>query len=218
MTLRRLSYPNRCYDIEPLFGRASSTMSSIVSEVMAHIDRAFGHLFDDLTTHTWLTLDDLNVFSQVSVNNFDSHYLIKVPRNGDGILGDSGLYGKLQRLTRGCLYCIYGDPAYPLRPLLMRPYGGATLTEQQQLFNEGMSTVRQSVEWGFGKVVAEFAFVDFKNQKILLQNVGQMYRVATLLTNCHTCLYELPHLFSQTSMFFCLRAPLLEDYVVPRFN
>ncbi|KAL1447872.1 hypothetical protein MTO96_044200 [Rhipicephalus appendiculatus] len=67
------------------------------------------------------------------------------------ILGESGLYGKLQRLTRGCLYCIYGDPAYPLRPLLMRPYGGATLTEQQQLFNEGMSTVRQAVEWGVRK-------------------------------------------------------------------
>ncbi|KAL1444752.1 hypothetical protein MTO96_029633 [Rhipicephalus appendiculatus] len=53
MTLRRLSYPNRWYDIEPLFGRPSSTMSSIVSGVMAHIDRTFGHLLDDLTTHTW---------------------------------------------------------------------------------------------------------------------------------------------------------------------
>ncbi|KAL1444353.1 hypothetical protein MTO96_029902 [Rhipicephalus appendiculatus] len=195
MTLRRLSYPNRWYDIEPLFGRASSTMSSIVSEVMPHIDRAFGHLLGDLTTrHMAYTWRSQRVLS--------------------GILGESGLYGKLQRLTRGCLYCIYGDPAYPLRPLLMRPYGGATLTEQQQLFNEGMSTVRHAVEWGFGKVVAEFAFVDFKkNQKILLQNVGRMYRVATLLTNCHTCLYG-----SQTGMFFGLRALLLEDYLVPRFN
>ncbi|XP_049272389.1 uncharacterized protein LOC119395831 [Rhipicephalus sanguineus] len=135
-------------------------------------------------------------------------------RHDAGILGESGLYAKLQRLTHGCFYCIYGDPAYPLRPLLMRPYGGATLTAQQQLFNEGMSTVRQAVEWGFGKVVAEFAFVDFKkNQKILLQNVGQMYRVATLLTNCHACLYG-----SQTGMYFGLCAPLLEDYLVPRFN
>ncbi|KAL1471344.1 hypothetical protein MTO96_039996 [Rhipicephalus appendiculatus] len=39
-------------------------MSSIVSQVMAHSDRVFGHLLDHLTTHTWLTLDDLNVFSQ----------------------------------------------------------------------------------------------------------------------------------------------------------
>ncbi|KAL1483721.1 hypothetical protein MTO96_032995 [Rhipicephalus appendiculatus] len=156
MTLRRLPYPNRWYDIEPLFGRASYTMSSIVSEVMAHIDRAFGHLLDDLTTrhmaYTW-----------------------RPQRVLLGILGESGLYRKLQCLTRRCLYCIYGDPAYPLRPLLIRPYGGATLTdtEEQQLFNEGMSTVRQAVEWGFGKVIAEFAFLDFeKKQKILLQNFG----------------------------------------------
>ncbi|KAH7955737.1 hypothetical protein HPB52_003420 [Rhipicephalus sanguineus] len=234
MTLRRLSYPNRWCDIEPMFGRASSAMSSIVSQVMAHIDRVFGHLLDDLARHTWLTLDDLNVFSQrIYFSGHKRVHALKYQavmgangivceldgpypgsRHDAGILGESGLYAKLQRLTHGCLYCIYGDPAYPLRPLLMRPYGGATLTAQQQLFNEGMSTVRQAVEWGFGKVIAEFAFVDFKkNQKILLQNVGQMYRVATLLTNCHTCLYG-----SQTGMYFGLCAPLLEDYLVPRFN
>ncbi|KAH7964049.1 hypothetical protein HPB51_027711 [Rhipicephalus microplus] len=69
----------------------------------------------------------------------------------EGILGESGLYSKLQRLARGFLYCIYGDPAYPLGPLLMRPYGGTSLTEQPELFNEGMSTVLQAVEWGLGK-------------------------------------------------------------------
>ncbi|KAL1458782.1 hypothetical protein MTO96_043465 [Rhipicephalus appendiculatus] len=84
LTLRRLSYPNQWYDIEPLIGRASSTMSTIISQVMAHIDRAFGHLLDDLKTHTWLTLDDLNVFSLVSAKNFDSHYLIKVRQKGVG--------------------------------------------------------------------------------------------------------------------------------------
>lgn len=131
-----------------------------------------------------------------------------------GILGESSLYSKLQRLMRRCLFCIYGDPAYPLRPLLMRLHGGASLTEQQQLFNEGMSTVRQAVEWVIGKVIAEFAFVHFrKNIKIGLQNVGQMYRVVTLLANCHTCLYG-----SQTSMFFGLRPPLLEEYLLLHSN
>ncbi|KAL1477329.1 hypothetical protein MTO96_003228 [Rhipicephalus appendiculatus] len=67
----------------------------------------------------------------------------------------------------------------------MRPYAGATLTRLQALFNRHMSTVRLAVEWGFGKTVAEFAFLDFKkNQKLLLQNVGQMYRVGTILANC----------------------------------
>nr|CAH7747685.1 unnamed protein product [Callosobruchus chinensis]CAH7747688.1 unnamed protein product [Callosobruchus chinensis] len=38
-----------------------------------------------------------------------------------------------------------------------------------------MKPLRQAVEWGFEKVVNEFAFLDFKkNQKLLLQDVGQM--------------------------------------------
>lgn len=106
-------------------------------------------------------------------------------------------------------FAIYGDPAYPLRPLLMRPYCGARLTEQQQRFNEEMSTVRQAVEWGFGKVISLFAFLDYKKkQKLLLQDVGAMYKTAVLLTNCHTCLYE-----SQVSQFFGVEPPVLEEYL-----
>ncbi|KAL3214892.1 hypothetical protein MRX96_006983 [Rhipicephalus microplus] len=58
-----------------------------------------------------------------------------------GIVGESGLYSKLERLTRGCLQCNYGDPAYSLRP-----YGGATLTEQQRLFNEGICAIWRAIE------------------------------------------------------------------------
>lgn len=58
-------------------------------------------------------------------------------------------------------YAIYGNPAYPLLPLLMKPYGGARDTAPQQAFNINISQVRQAVEWGFGKVVTEFAFLDF---------------------------------------------------------
>ncbi|KAL1426730.1 hypothetical protein MTO96_018045 [Rhipicephalus appendiculatus] len=39
-----------------------------MSQVMAHIDRVLGHLLDDLTTHTWLGLDDFNAFSQVRLS------------------------------------------------------------------------------------------------------------------------------------------------------
>ena len=53
-----------------------------------------------------------------------------------------------------------------------------------------MSAVRTSVEWGYGKIVKYFAFLDFsKNLKVLLQPVGiKLYIVAALLANCHTCL------------------------------
>ncbi|KAM7290313.1 hypothetical protein ISCGN_026958 [Ixodes scapularis] len=161
MCLRRLAYLNRWWDLEPIFGRHSSAMSSIVGQVLKHIDGTFGHLLDDLTTHSWLSLGDGTLRMS--------------------ILRESGLYGKLEKLVQGRSYTIYGDPAYPLRRLLMRPYGGATLTQQQVLFNSGMSTVRQAVEWGFGKIVSEFAFLDFKkNQKLYLQDVGRMYRALLL--------------------------------------
>ncbi|XP_049515136.1 uncharacterized protein LOC119433401 [Dermacentor silvarum] len=256
ISLRRLACPNRWRDLEPLFGRHCSTLSSIVSTVLRHIEDNFGHLLD-LTNNKWLNLAELGRFSQAmhrrgaplkncwgfvdatarpicrpSVNQ-RSHkrvHAVKYQsvmcangivcdldgpysghRHDAGILGDSGLYSRLEHLVQGSSYTLYGDPLYPLRPLLMRPYAGSSQTETQQRFNSGMSTVRQAVEWGFGKTVELFAFLDFeKNQKILLQNVSQMYKVGTILTNCHTCLYG-----SQVSMFFGLKPPSLQEYLVP---
>lgn len=126
-----------------------------------------------------------------------------------GILRESGLYSDLQELMGDRSYVLYGDPAYPLRPLLQRPYSTSNLTPEQTVFNKRMSTVRQAVEWGFGKVVAEFAFLDFgKNQKLQLQKLATMYKAAVILTNCHTCMYS-----SQTSMFFRVSPPALETYL-----
>lgn len=67
MGLRRLAYPNRWCDLEPIFGRHSSSMSSIVSKLFGHIECTFGHLLD-LTNHQWLTVRSLAQFSAVSVN------------------------------------------------------------------------------------------------------------------------------------------------------
>ncbi|CAN7988706.1 unnamed protein product [Ixodes hexagonus] len=128
-----------------------------------------------------------------------------------GILRDNQLYEKLEDLNGDHQFVLYGDPAYPLRPLLMKPYGGASLTKEQENFNAAMSTVRQAVEWGFGKIMPEFAFIDFKkNQKILLQAVPRMYRLAVLLTNCHACMYG-----NQVSSYFGVDPPCLFDYLKP---
>ncbi|KAL3172285.1 hypothetical protein MRX96_013258 [Rhipicephalus microplus] len=55
------------------------------------------------------------------------------------ILRDSQLYEKLEALALDKEFVIYSDPAYPLRPLPMKPYGGAALTAVQQEFNSSMS-------------------------------------------------------------------------------
>ena len=76
-------------------------------------------------------------------------------------------------------------------------------------FNTQMSKVRVCVEWGFGKICQNFAFLDFKkNQKVLLHPHAKYYALAAILTNCHTCLYG-----SLTSSYFELSPPLLETYM-----
>ncbi|XP_074634726.1 uncharacterized protein LOC141893231 isoform X2 [Acropora palmata] len=128
------------------------------------------------------------------------------------MLHESGLLQELARKmnkANGDPYVIYGDPAYPVRRHILAPFRGAQLTPAEQNFNAAMSAVRTSVEWGYGKIIKYFAFLDFsKNMKVLLQPVGKLYIVAALLVNCHTCLYG-----SQTTQFFAVDAPELETYL-----
>lgn len=72
-----------------------------------------------------------------------------------------------------------------------------------------MSPVRECVEWQFGKVVALWAFLDYKkNLKLELQQIGLYYFCGVLFTNCHTCLYG-----SQTSDYFGVAPPSIELYL-----
>ncbi|KAH7970640.1 hypothetical protein HPB49_012865 [Dermacentor silvarum] len=66
LTLRRLAYPNRLRELEPLFGRHYSVISSATNAVPAHIESTFGHLLRDVNNHLWLDVAKLEVFSQVS--------------------------------------------------------------------------------------------------------------------------------------------------------
>ena len=133
-------------------------------------------------------------------------------RHDARMLYESGIMPVLENNmndAHGHPFSVYGDPAYPLRVHLICPFRGAVVTPQQEQFNAAMSTVRQSVEWGFQEVVTNFAFVDFrKNLKILLQPIGKFYLVATLFANCKACLYG-----NQTSQYFGLDPPSLESYL-----
>ncbi|XP_055353196.1 uncharacterized protein LOC129599081 [Paramacrobiotus metropolitanus] len=111
-------------------------------------------------------------------------------RHDSGILADSGLLRALETKMEqmGKIFRLYGDPAYPISAYLEGPFKPAT-NQIEYDFNEAMSPCRIAVEWGFGEVVQQFAFLDFwKNLKIFLQPVGLLYTVGTLLLNCRVCL------------------------------
>jgi hypothetical protein len=113
------------------------------------------------------------------------------------------------RNTNGDRYCIYGDPAYGLKSWLLSPYKGAQLTAGQQEFNRVMSGVRESVEWGFQRIVTYWAFVDYhKNQKLLLQPIGIYYPVCAILSNLLACYNS-----SQTAAFFQMQPPSPREYL-----
>ncbi len=132
-------------------------------------------------------------------------------RHDAAMLAESGILPAMEALVDddGEPFYVYGDPAYPLRPQLISPFRGANLTDQEAEFNQNMSKVRQCVEWGFGDIIRQFAFLDFKkNLKLFLQPVGKYYLIATILTNCRACLYG-----NEVSQYFGIAPPVLEEYL-----
>lgn len=110
------------------------------------------------------------------------------------------------------MLCLYGDPAYPLRPHLMAPYriwDVEVLTEDMKAFNKAMSSLRVSVEWLFGDVSNSFKVIDFKkNLKLRLSAVGKFYVVAALIRNILTCLYG-----NTTSKYIQIDPPTITTYL-----
>ncbi|KAJ2967557.1 hypothetical protein NUW54_g13473 [Trametes sanguinea] len=111
---------------------------------------------------------------------------------------------------------IFADAAYGWHDVLISPYvtPSSRRTEIEDLFNSIMSTIRIEVEHAFGLIVTLWPFVNaVYKQRMLLSPVGSYYRVATLLTNAHTCIYG-----NQTSHKFNLQPPSLEEYFHPPSN
>ena len=134
-------------------------------------------------------------------------------KHDSSMLYDSGLLFQLQQHSfsrNGNVLCVYGDPAYPVRPQLMSPFGNPHLTADQKAWNKSMSSVRVSVEWLFGDIKNYFKFLDFKkNLKIQLSAVGKSFVVCTILQNARSCLYG-----SVTSRSFEIEPPTLIQYFV----
>ncbi len=129
--------------------------------------------------------------------------------NDAAMYRDSGLDAELQTMQlNGQQLALFGDGGYANCPWLHTPFRGQ-MTQEQTAFNEMMSSVHISVEWGFAKVKTLFAFTNFYcNQKLFLQPLGKYFTAATLLANCHTCLYG-----SEILSYFGVTPPTLEEYL-----
>lgn len=65
--LRRLAYPNRLSDLEPLFGLSAVALSGIINHMVDTIFVNKGHLLGDLRNIPYLDEERLNEFSQVKI-------------------------------------------------------------------------------------------------------------------------------------------------------
>ena len=81
-------------------------------------------------------------------------------------------------------------------------------------WNFAMKAVRISIEWDYGGTASLFEYVSGTKRKLkLLKNsdaVSKIYIVATILRDCHICLYG-----CQTSNYFEVDIPenFLENYI-----
>ena len=111
-------------------------------------------------------------------------------RNDCGMLNESQLIDILSaHFNAGDIpIVLYGDPIYSFTSHIWSGFKGARLTEGEEQFNKTLSSVRESVEWGFGKVITYFAWLDFaKNQKNVSSAGGKVLRNWSLSN-------QLPHL------------------------
>ena len=131
--------------------------------------------------------------------------------NDKQIMDASGFAVRLAAWIRrsGTRIFIYGDCGYVLDGYIVVPFCNTGATANQRDFNRKMSKVRIGVEWGFGEVASLFAFCAYpEDLKLDKQPLGTYWRVATLLFNCHSCLYG-----NQGSKYFNVGTPNLEDYL-----
>lgn len=113
--------------------------------------------------------------SIMAPNGIIAHFYgpVEGRRHDAGLLRESGVEIDMHRhmtTPNNEVYCVYGDPAYPLTPYIIPPFKGAVLSANQARFNKRMSSVRICVEWGFGKLLNLFAFLDYKKTHKLLSS------------------------------------------------
>ncbi|CAB1107407.1 unnamed protein product [Ectocarpus sp. CCAP 1310/34] len=192
VTLWRLAAPTTLIRDRILWGMSEALMCEIFNLTTEAIFERWGDLVNDLQVNAILPKTDSfceAIAGRGSPLTRCWGFLGGTIHSPDGI--NFGVLYSSFNDAAGAPYYIYGDPAYQVSPWLMAPYKGL-LSVAEVAFNRAMSRVRVTVEWGFGRVVALWPFVDYvKKQQVALSacGLGKQYAVASILTIFHCCFY-----------------------------
>ena len=90
----------------------------------------------------------------------------------------------------GAVYALYGDLAYAQSIYLLGGFQKPPAGSDEAMFSRHMSSVRITVEWGFGDIIDKWKFLDFRSaMKIFDMPVGEFCTNGTFLSNICNCLY-----------------------------
>jgi nuclease HARBI1 len=107
------------------------------------------------------------------------------------------------------VYSIYGDPAYPQSAYIFGGFRGAREGSIEQEFNTAMSSVCETIKWGFKDIINQFAFLDIKvAMKIFKMPLAQYYMVGRFFQNIRVCFYG-----NETSNFFDAIPMSIDQYL-----
>lgn len=128
-------------------------------------------------------------------------------RHDSYMLTESGLLQSLRAMMpageneqdgENNIYSLYADPAYPQSAYIFGGYRNPRPGSREALWNAQMSSVRESVEWGFSYINKYWSFLNFQSGlKVFKSPIGKYYIIATFLSNLRTCYYG-----NQTMSFF----------------
>ena len=128
------------------------------------------------------------------------------------MLRESQLMEELEDIMPGsgaaAVYALYGDLAYAQSIYLPGGFRKTPARSDEALFNRHMSSVRITVEWGFGDIVDKWKFLDFYSaMKIFKIPVGEFYTNGAFLSNICNCLYG-----NKTQQYFGAVQLTLDEY------
>ena len=106
------------------------------------------------------------------------------------------------------VYTLYGDLAYAQSIYLLGGFWKPPAGSDKAMISRHMSSVRITVEWGYGDIVDKWKFLDFCSaMKIFEMPIGEFYTNGAFLSNICNCLYG-----NKTQQYFGAIQLTLDEY------